>query len=233
MALVYVSRKVRSGYFYFMVKRCIDYAFKSYVLREHSDLLQKAKKSTLVDYAINELNENGIILPILRHNKGDLMNVNELYDYCNENGLLKEFRECFKINTASYKRTKRLKERIESMLLNGACLFLTLTFNDDTLNNTTLKERRVAVSRYLKSFNCPYVANIDYGAKNHREHYHAIINIDKVNYALWNKYGAINGEKIRNKDIKSDKTKLAKYICKLTNHAIKETTQRSSLIYSR
>lgn len=216
-----------------MAKRVIDYAFKSYVLREHSDLLQKAKKSTIVDYAINELNENGVVLPVLRHNSDDLMNVNELFQYCVNNGLTKEFKECFKINQASYKRTNRLKQRIESMLLDGACLFLTLTFNDDTLANTTPKERRVAVSRYLKTFNCRYVANIDFGSKNHREHYHAVINCDNVNYALWRKYGNINGEKIRNKDIKSDKTKLAKYICKLSNHAIKETTNRSSLIYSR
>lgn len=216
-----------------MAKSSIDYAFKSYVLKEHSDLLQKVKKSTIVDYAINELNENGVLLPVLRHSNGDLMNVSELYYYCNENGLLKEFKECLKINDASYKRTKRLKERIESMLVNGNCLFLTLTFNDYTLSTTTPKERRVAVSRYLKSFDCKYVANIDFGAKNHREHYHAVINCDRVDYSTWNKYGNINGERIRNKDIKSDKTKLAKYICKLSNHAIKETTKRSSLIYSR
>ena len=216
-----------------MSKRLIDYAFKSYVLREHSDLLQKAKTSTMVDYAINEFNESGVIMPILRRDSDDLMSVSQLFEYCVNNGLTDEFKECFKINQASYKRTRRLKERIESMLLDGACLFLTLTFNDDTLNTTTEKQRRVFVSRYLKSFNCPYVANIDYGSKNHREHYHAVIRTDKVNYQLWRCYGAINGEKIRNKDIKSDKTKLAKYICKLSNHAIKETTKRSSLIYSR
>lgn len=216
-----------------MAKRFIDYAFKSYVLKEHSDLLQRAKKSTIVDYARNELETNGVVMPILRHSNESLMNVCELHQDCLNKGLKREFDECFKINHASYERTKRLKERIESMLLNGSCLFLTLTFNDDTLNNTTQKERRIFVSRYLKSFNCRYVANIDFGFKNHREHYHAVINTDRVNYTLWNKYGAINGEKIRNRDIESDKTKLAKYICKLSNHAIKETTNRSCLIYSR
>ena len=216
-----------------MAKREIDYAFKSYVLREHSDLIQKARKSTIVDYARNEFNDNGVVLPILRRDNGDIMNVNELCIYCEENGLKREFLECFKINNASYKRTRRLKERIESMLLSGSCLFLTLTFNDTTLATTTAKERRVAVSRYLKQFNCKYVANIDFGSKNHREHYHAVINCEHVDYSSWNKYGNINGERIRNKDIRSDKTKLAKYICKLSNHAIKETTKRSSLIYSR
>lgn len=216
-----------------MAKREIDYAFKSYVLKEHSDLLLKAKKSTMLDYAINEYECNGVIMPILRRSNNDLMTVSELRNYCIENGIKKEFLECFKINHASYKRTQRLKERIENMLLSGSCIFLTLTFNDTKLQNTTPKERRVAVSRYLKSFSSKYVANIDFGSKNHREHYHAVVCADSINYKLWNKYGYIHGQKIRNKDIKEDKTKLAKYICKLSNHAIKETTKRSSLIYSR
>lgn len=216
-----------------MNKRVIDYAFKSYVLKEHNDLLVKARRSTLVDYAINQLENNGVVLPLLRHNKNDLMNVYELYDYCASNGLLREYNECLKINNASWKRTKRLKDRIECMLKSGQCVFLTLTFNDDTLNNTTAKQRRTAVARYLKSFNCKYVANIDFGSTNHREHYHAVVNCEKVDYKTWRKYGNINGEKIRNRNIEVDKVKLAKYVCKLSNHAIKETTNRSCLMYSR
>jgi len=216
-----------------MAKRFIDYAFKSYVLNEHSDLLQKAKNSGLYDYAIHQLNDSGVIMPFLRRSSDDLMSTNDLISYCKENDLIKVYLECKKINHASYNRTNRLKQRIERMLLNGSCIFLTLTFNDDTLNNTTEKQRRVFVTRYLKLFNCMYVANIDFGKTNHREHYHALINCDRIDYSLWNQYGNINGEKVRNKDISSDKTKLAKYICKLSNHAIKETTRRSSLIYSR
>lgn len=216
-----------------MAKRVIDYAFKSYVLNEHNDLLQKAKTSSLYDYAIKQYYDSGVIMPILRRSNDDLLSTNDLISWCKEKHLINEFLECFKINQASYKRTNRLKQRIENMLLSGNCIFLTLTFNDETLNNTTSKQRRVFVSRYLKTFNCKYVANIDFGKENHREHYHAIICADSINYLLWNKYGAINGERIRNKDLQSDKTKLAKYICKLSNHAIKETTKRSSLIYSR
>lgn len=216
-----------------MGKRNIDYAFKSYVLNKHSDLIQKQKTSSLYDYAIQQLNENGVVMHILTHSKSDLFTQSDLFYECINNGLEKEYRECIKINKASYERTKRLKNRISDMLLNGNCIFLTLTFNDETLQDTTPKERRVAVSRYLKSFNCKYVANIDFGSQNHREHYHAVINCDNISFDGWRKYGNINAERIRNRDIKSDKTKLAKYICKLSNHAIKETTKRSSLIYSR
>ena len=215
-----------------MSKR-VDYAFKSYVLKEHTDLLRKQRKSSLLDYAINDYEINGVVRPILTCSNDDIVRSNDLYRECVENGLNDVYFECIKINNASYKRTKRLKERIGSMLLDGSCIFLTLTFNDDTLFLTNEKQRRVAVSRYLKQFNCKYVANIDFGAANHREHYHALIQTDCIDYTSWYKYGSIKGERIRNKDLHTDKTVLAKYICKLSNHAIKETTRRSTLMYSR
>lgn len=216
-----------------MSKRNIDYAFKSYVLKEHNDLLKQAKSSSLYDYAIQQLNDNGVVMHILKHPSEDLSSMGDLHMQCIVQGLEKEFKEALKILHANYYREARLKARIEKMLLNGSCLFLTLTFNDNALITTNEKQRRVAVSRYLKQFNCQYVANIDFGKDNGREHYHAVINTDSINFESWRKYGNINAERIRNKNIVSDKAKLAKYISKLSNHAIKETTKRSSLIYSR
>lgn len=215
------------------MKRRIDYAFKSKILNEHSELLVLQKRSSLYEYSLNKLYEEGIVLYAIRSKKQGYMSNLDLMNYCVSNGLINELQECGKINHAEYERTNRLKERVESMLLNGACCFLTLTFNDDTLCSTTEKQRRVAVSRYLKQFGCKYVANIDFGANNKREHYHALINCEKVDFKLWRKYGNINAERVRNKDIESDKVKLSKYIAKLSNHAIKETTKRSCLIYSR
>ena len=210
----------------------IDYSFKSYVLTKHNDLLLKTRKATLLDYYESQLVCTGEVSPVLKRYCNEL-NSNELFDYCKDNNLLNEFRECKKINHAFHGRTKRLQDRVRAMLLGGDCLFLTLTFSDSTLSSTNEKQRRVAVSRYLKSFNARYVANIDFGKTNHREHYHAIINTGLVDYSLWRKYGNINGEKIRNKDIENDCKKLSKYVAKLSNHAIKETTHRSCLIYSR
>lgn len=214
-----------------MGKRFVDYAFKSYVLKEHNDLLQRAKQSKRLDYVINEYRENGVLMSFLDHSN-DVLTMNELFTDCINNGLEKEYFEVLRINDASYKRTQRLRKRIEDMLLSGSCIFLTLTFDNDSLNTTTAKQRRVAVSRYLKQYNCKYIANIDFGGEGNREHYHAIINTAKVDYSLW-RYGAINGERIRNRNIERDRFRLAKYICKLSNHAIKETTRRSSLLYSR
>lgn len=144
------------------------------------------------------------------------------------------WQEAYKVNNASYKRTMRLKKRILNMLVSGNCLFLTLTFTNQVLESTSKETRRKYVARYLKQFSDKYVANIDYGKKKEREHYHAVIMCDMVKHDLW-LYGAINFERVRyNEEIQKDTTtKLSKYVNKLTNHAIKETTQRNYLIYSR
>ena len=52
---------------------------------------------------------------------------------------------------------------------------------------------------------------------------------EKVDYNAFN-YGALNGQKVRSAN---DNVKLAKYIAKLTNHAIKDTTKLNRIIYNR
>lgn len=136
--------------------------------------------------------------------------------------------EAKKINHASYQRANRLKQRISTIIQKDS-LFLTFTFTDEVLQRTSSDTRKQYVRRFLNAFNVPYVANIDFGSKNGREHYHAILQMPKINLTQW-KYGALNGKIIRNT---SDDIKLAKYISKLTNHAIKETTKRQAIIYSR
>lgn len=136
--------------------------------------------------------------------------------------------EAKKINHASYKRAIRLKQRISEIIQKDS-LFLTFTFTDDVLNSTSSATRKTYVVRFLKSFGVKFVANVDFGSKNGREHYHAILQMPKINLTQW-KYGALNGKTVRNS---TDDVKLAKYISKLTNHAIKETTKRHAIIYSR
>lgn len=110
-------------------------------------------------------------------------------------------------------------------------MFLTLTFNNKTLNNTSSDTRRKYVRRFLKENCVCYVANKDFGGRNGREHYHAVVLVKgQLNYTNWS-YGALNGQKIRLNG--TSNTKLAKYVSKLTNHAIKKTCKRNVLIYSR
>ena len=219
------------------MKRQIDYAYKSYVMREHSDLIKQHRLSRLYDYYTNhkQIDSIGVVScpPFVLSANGVSKSVIELGMECAESGLTREFQECKRINHAWDSRVMRLRKRINAMLLRGSCVFLTLTFNNHTLNTTTPKERRIFVSRFLKSCECMYVANIDFGGERNREHYHAIACVDKVCLNGWRKYGNINVERIRNKSIHNDTSRLAKYVSKLSNHAIKETTQRSALIYSR
>lgn len=102
--------------------------------------------------------------------------------------------------------------------------FVTLTFNDDTMEKTSEKTRRQYVSRYLDK-NCrDYYANIDFGEQNQREHYHAVVS-DTLVLEDWHKHGAIHIKRIRKG--KKDVRKIATYIRKLANHANKVTTGRA------
>lgn len=132
--------------------------------------------------------------------------------------------------SSSYKRFKRVSDKINDLVLSNNAIFITLTFNDKTLLSTNEATRRKYVARYLKTYANNYVANIDYGGKNGREHYHAVVDAN-LNLANWHRYGAIKVERIRSNDL--DVKRVSKYVSKLTNHALKNKGNQSRLIYSR
>lgn len=126
------------------------------------------------------------------------------------------------------KRNQRLRKRI-SNIIECDSLFLTFTFTDEVLAKTTQDTRQIYVRRFLKSFSDNYVANIDFGKENEREHYHAVCVVPgRIDYTTW-KYGALNGERVRKN---SSPLALAKYVNKLVYHATKETTTQR-IIFSR
>lgn len=138
---------------------------------------------------------------------------------------------CVNINNAFYHRKSRLHKVIYSMLNHSVCVFLTLTFNPKTLSNTNYDTRRKYVRDFLKSQNDYYVANIDFGDKKGREHYHAIICGDNIDYTAW-KYGSINGRRIDNDEKSIDC--ISKYVTRLSNHALKKSTGKAHyLIYGK
>lgn len=138
------------------------------------------------------------------------------------------FDEARRAADADRNRHARLKRKITNMMNKGDCVFLTLTFRNDVLDSTTSEQRRLYVVRYLKSQSDTYIANIDFGSTNSREHYHSIV-MGKVDLSRWT-YGNIDARRI----IKSSNPAvLGNYINKLVCHAIKETTKRYHLIYSR
>lgn len=142
-----------------------------------------------------------------------------------------EWKECERCANNEWARIARLKSRIAHFMSLGQCIFVTLTFTNDVLAKTSAVTRRRYVTRYLKSQSEYYIANVDYGTKNEREHYHCIVLADKIDYSVWNStYGGVKGIKVKSP---KDVTKLAKYVSKLTNHAIKATTKRNAIIYSK
>lgn len=139
--------------------------------------------------------------------------------------------ECERIGNSSRQRFKRLRERVSALISKGDCLFLTMTFNDNVLSNTDKKGREKLVYQFLKGFGCDFIANIDFGGLNGREHYHAVIQCSTIDYTLWHCFGAVKGEKVRLRG--NNGYKIAKYIDKLALHALKDTTYRNRMLYSR
>lgn len=140
--------------------------------------------------------------------------------------------EGIRINDARYHKIRRLKQKVDSIInTTGNSFFLTLTFTNSSLEKLSSKTRRRYVHYYLKSISNNYVANIDFGKRNHREHYHAVVQCERIEAKKW-LYGNLDFELI---DITKEKSSecLSKYVAKLVNHAIKETNKRCVLIYSR
>lgn len=200
-----------------------NYELKAHVLNDYSEVLKLQREHSRLVY-----------LDTYTDVKIDAQykeTVSEMVSYFfDDDEALQIWREAERINLAYYARVKRLKDRISSMLRVGRCYFLTLTFSDDTLDRVSAKTRRRYVTYFLKSLSDTYVANIDFGSQNQREHYHAVVLADGVDMSAWNCFGFSKAQKIASED---DFTPLAKYISKLTNHAVKATTNGCRAIYSK
>ena len=228
----------------------IDYSKKAELLSD-VDFIQDVRNIRRAESAYYYLHESGCII----NTKLDFDTSQQMRGFfiaTRQEDLV----EAEKIIKAENKRISRLKSRISLFLeCREPTNFLTLTFTDKILQSSTPEERRRYVVRYLKSQSDYYIANLDFGSLKDREHYHAVI-LGKVDLEPWRKFGAINVQSVGNrKELTRNKVpkrykeldaltaeslmrrdtekKLAKYVAKLTNHAIKETTKRSAVIYSR
>ncbi len=138
------------------------------------------------------------------------------------------------LNQGRARKSKNIKERITYMLEEyKQAYFITFTFNDSTLLNTNALTRRRYVIRALKNSSNDYLANIDFGADNGREHYHAV-STQPLLQEHWS-YGFIKCIRIGHSE--SEPAKVGKYITKLNNHALKRSTRGNvrfnPIIYSR
>lgn len=149
---------------------------------------------------------------------------------------------CRQLERNSRKR-KTARKKVEGIFYDAYSFgfpvyFATLTFTDDVLASTSAETRRRYVTRALKSVSSRYMANIDFGKQNGREHYHTVFLADKIETLdnVWT-YGFSNIKIVRlpNQDDTDDRTalRLSKYVAKISNHSVKETTHNSRLITSR
>ena len=143
----------------------------------------------------------------------------------------------FRIWSSNKKRKQRLLKRVSRIVKSEKAIFLTLTFNDSFFARSTSETtRRRYISRFLKEQCSYYVANVDYGDKNGREHYHALVipKNDLIDYkpylAFFNK-SCIYAERVDTSE--SSQVNISLYISKLTNHALKTSGRYKRLIYSR
>ena len=148
---------------------------------------------------------------------------------------------------ARQKRSARVRQYIEKLLYianHKQVYFATLTFNDDAMKRLNKDVRRKYVIRFLKSLNPYYIANIDYGKKHEREHYHCLIPIKSAFIQVYNEkkriYHLIDSKKwlygfetfkLMHRT-EEDKTRVSIYIDKFVNHTIKDTTKNERIIYS-
>lgn len=138
--------------------------------------------------------------------------------------------------SSAYGRFKRVRQKTSSIVLGGECLFLTLTFRDDVFAKTSADSRRQYVRKFLKTQCDTYVANIDFGEEQGREHYHALVYSSHIDYKPWfERFGVVKAEHVKASD--NDSKAVSKYIAKLSRHALKASTCKGAnaprLIYSR
>lgn len=224
-----------------------DYNQKSAVLNDYPFLLEEHKKVSKVFYDYTTFYQLGVVPK--KYVGFDSFSIKDAIEWDYENAQRtnqynlehygSKWLEAGRIVSNDYCRKNRLVKRTKSICENeNYSYFLTFTFNDDYFNKTTEDTRRQVVRRTLKDLanGLDYVGNIDFGEDpncSHREHYHAILNttLSKIDGKIWQKKGWLHIERIRTDNATPER--LAKYVSKLSNHAVKETARRSHLIYSR
>lgn len=147
-----------------------------------------------------------------------------------------EYKPFQKIINARYCKSSRIKKRLVYLITHFDYLFFcTFTF-DDLLLSKCDRTKRDYIKCTLNNFtpDIHYILNVDYGKKNEREHYHCIVatnfNLDLRKYLKENYRCFTSCDRIGTSS--NDIKRLSKYINKLTNHCIKDTTKNKRIVYN-
>lgn len=206
-----------------MGKSKYDNFYKSFILENHIDKEVSIKLKQLYrDYFVKVLTPEGIIRSMCFNPDYDTeirtMKKNAMYDCA------------MRLLESKKRKAKKVKDKIKDLVMTDNAIFLTLTFNNDTLENTSFETRRRYIARYLKANSTKYVANVDFGGLKGREHYHAVVDRE-IAFKDWHKYGAIKAERVNTQYVDSER--VSRYVAKLSNHALKVKGDVPRLIYSR
>lgn len=178
-----------------------------------------------------ELLNNGVFSFYLTERKKMALN-GQFQDIDTDYGLDQEdARLCEQMRKARYEQIKKIEEHIKfwfNKSLNKSVLFCTFTFNDMAMEQKPATRKKAIVTMLNRTDD--YLLNIDYGARNEREHYHAIVLVPTSELYTEDKHlrchrfddyrkGFYSVEEVRRED--KDKKRLSRYVTKLTLHSIK------------
>lgn len=167
----------------------------------------------------------------------DLIEYNKYRRYCFINNI--EFEPDINLERklkARYMKVSRIKKRLIYLLTRYDFIyFVTFTFDDQLINRCD-RTKRDLIKSSLLSFdsNIKFILNVDYGKKTEREHYHCIVatnNNFSLSIHLKNTYPCFTKTELCNKK-SSDLKRLSKYINKLTNHALKDSTKNKRIYFN-
>lgn len=135
---------------------------------------------------------------------------------------------------ARYMRVSRVKDRFHYLICRRKyAYFLTFTFDNNYIYKCD-RTKRDLIKNCLNSIDDSlYILNIDYGDRTEREHYHCILGTDvllsKTFFLLtypcftWVEQIPLDMTQIK---------KVSKYINKLSNHSIKDSTKSHRIVYN-
>lgn len=141
-----------------------------------------------------------------------------------------------RILKSRYNKSSRVKQHLVYLLKNKKfSYFLTFTFDDKYIKKCD-RTRKDMIKNCLKNFdtNGFIILNIDYGKKNERLHYHAVFGTDissNLQFYLTQNYPCFTWCQpiiLTSSSVK----KISKYINKLTNHCIKDSTKNSRIYFN-
>lgn len=135
-----------------------------------------------------------------------------------------------------YAKVSRIKKRFVYLIVKYKYhYFCTFTFDDDLIEKCD-RTKRDLIKSSLMSFDSDvsYILNVDYGSKTEREHYHCIVatnNPTNLRQHLKEIYPCRSGCKFVSTS-SNDIKRLSKYINKLSNHCIKDSTKGKRLVFN-